>query len=229
MHRLAILEIDSAWEEDRCNDALKHLPEAVVKRALRYRTHEARQNLIASQVALREALVNLDEEPDRLDICPHGRPYLRDSSLQFNLSHSEARVVIAFARDSRLQQSLGVDVEWVHRRVERDALAKRFFAPAEHAFTLNSAENFFRVWTRKEAVLKTNGIGLRVELSSFEVLGNTVAQEITGRPLTLGTESRDHGYMVSWAVAQDWEPYQVKWLDYNDPSWAVQLREGIDG
>ena len=104
-----------------------------------------------------------------------------------------------------------------------------FFAPSEHAFTLNSPENFFRVWTRKEAVLKTNGIGLRVELSSFEVLADAVAQEITGRPLTLGTQSRDQGYMVSWAVAQDWEPYQVKWIDYSDPAWSVRLREGIDG
>ena len=229
MNRLSIVEVDSQWDEERCNDALNRLPEAVVKRALRYRTAEARHNLVASQIALREALTTLGEDPHQLDICPHGRPYLRDSDLQFNLSHSQSRVVIALARDKNLQESLGVDVEWIHRRVERDALAKRFFAEAEHAFTLHSAENFFRIWTRKEAVLKTNGIGLRVELSSFEVLGDTVAQEITGRPLTLGTQSRDSGYMVSWAVAQDWGTYRVKWIDYGDPLWREQLREGIDG
>lgn len=227
MNQLVILEVDTAWSEERCESALTDLPEPIVNRARRYRSDKARQNLVASQVALRQSLVALGENPASLEVCPYGRPFLAGSGFEFNLSHSEQRAVIAMSKDEHLFEALGVDVEWISRRVERDALAKRFFAPPEHNFTLKSAENFFTVWTRKEAVLKTNGLGLRVELDSFQVLENQVAQEITGRPLALGTELRDSGYMTSWAVALDWAPFRVVWVKYGDEDWQTQLRAGI--
>lgn len=229
MNRLVILEIDTNWSDGDCRTALAKLPGPVVERAERYRCAKSRQNLVASQVALRQTLNLLNEKESSLRVCDNGRPFLEGSELQFNLSHSEHRAVIAMARDVNLWESLGVDVEWTSRKVERDALSKRFFTPEEHRFTLGSEENFFRIWTRKEAVLKSNGIGLRVELDSFQVLDDEVAQEITGRPLILGTSVRDSGYLVSWAVASEWAPFEVSWVRFDAPGWRDRLMEGIRG
>jgi phosphopantetheinyl transferase len=227
MKELFLTEIDTNLDDAACRDAMAWLPADVQARALRYRCMKARKNLLASQRCLRGLLNRFSIPQSALRVCPQGRPFVQGGALEFNLSHSEERAVLAWSLDPDLREALGVDVEWIHRRVERDALAKRFFAPREHLYARLGAEEFFRVWTRKEAVLKTNGVGLRVPLSGFEVLEDTVSQEVTGRPLRLGTSLRDNGYLVSWAVPADWGEHRVVWLRYDHATGEVSP-EGID-
>jgi 4'-phosphopantetheinyl transferase len=101
-----------------------------------------------------------------------GKPELAlgatDAPLRFNLSHSKSIALLAVTLDSEV----GVDVEDV-RPIERD-VAKRFFSPAEVAsLSLLDGEEwlhgFYRCWTRKEAILKVEGVGLRIPLNSFDV------------------------------------------------------------
>lgn len=61
---------------------------------------------------------------------------------------------------------IGVDVERVDTRRSLLAIAQRFFAPEEHAVLERCGIDertalFHQWWTRKEAVLKATGIGLR--------------------------------------------------------------------
>ena len=88
--------------------------------------------------------------------------------LRFNLSHSKSVALLAVT----LKSEVGVDVEDV-RPIERD-VAKRFFSPAEIASMApldgeEWLEAFYRCWTRKEAILKVEGLGLRIRLDSFDV------------------------------------------------------------
>jgi len=103
-----------------------------------------------------------------------GKPFLADdaSGLRFNLSHSKTLAVLAVALD----MEVGVDVEDI-RPIESD-VAKRFFSPREVASlaTLEKPQSwsewldgFYRCWTRKEAILKAEGAGLRTPLDSFDV------------------------------------------------------------
>ena len=101
-----------------------------------------------------------------------GKPELifeaSDPPPRFNLSHSKSLALLAVTLDSKV----GVDVEDV-RPIERD-VAKRFFSPAEIASMapLEGEEwldAFYRCWTRKEAILKVEGLGLRIPLDSFDV------------------------------------------------------------
>jgi 4'-phosphopantetheinyl transferase len=103
-----------------------------------------------------------------------GKPFLAQdaSGLRFNLSHSKTLAVLAVAFD----MEVGIDVEDV-RPIEID-VAKRFFSTREVA-SLSSLEGseswsawldgFYRCWTRKEAILKAEGAGLRTPLDSFDV------------------------------------------------------------
>jgi len=101
-----------------------------------------------------------------------GKPELvltpSDLPLRFNLSHSKSLALLAVT----LGAEVGVDVEDV-RPIERD-VAKRFFSTAEIASMspLDGEEwldAFYRCWTRKEAILKVEGLGLRIPLDSFDV------------------------------------------------------------
>jgi phosphopantetheine--protein transferase-like protein len=229
MRSFVLVEVDCLWSQQRCQDSLGPLPPEVQARALRYRCDRARRSLLASQTALRQILDFLDVDQRQLAVCPKGRPYLKDSDLEFNLSHSQDRAVIGLARDNRLREGFGVDVEWMNRSVERDALAERFFSTNEFHYTRESPQRFFRIWTRKEAVLKSNGVGLRVPLNSFQVLEDVVSQEITGRALRLGTESRADDYVVSWALPVDRGEFRPVWVEAEAPGWLAKVAEGIAG
>jgi len=95
-------------------------------------------------------------------------PALSVPELTFNLSHTNRVGLLAVAADL----TIGVDVEEV-RPVEPGTV-ERYFSAKEQAdlTTLTGAdwlEGFYNCWTRKEAILKAEGIGLGVSLNSFDV------------------------------------------------------------
>jgi len=100
------------------------------------------------------------------------KPFLADcqATLQFNVSDSGDLALIGFAQSC----DLGVDVEFVKRMADMEAVARRFFSPEERSElqSLDEPERttaFFRCWTRKEAYLKALGDGLAAPLDSFQV------------------------------------------------------------
>jgi 4'-phosphopantetheinyl transferase len=116
-----------------------------------------------------------------------GKPELgltaAEPPLHFNLSHSKSIALLAVT----LGSEVGVDVEDI-RPIERD-VATRFFSPAEIASMapLDGEEwldAFYRCWTRKEAILKVEGMGLRIPLDSFDVsvLAEEPAALLAARP-----------------------------------------------
>jgi 4'-phosphopantetheinyl transferase len=116
----------------------------------------------------------LDRSPESLIFRerPGGKPDLvlssSDPQIRFNLSHSKSVALLAIALDIEV----GADVEDI-RPIE-PGVAARYFSAAELASLapLRSQEwldAFYRCWTRKEAILKAEGLGLRIPLESFDV------------------------------------------------------------
>ncbi len=90
--------------------------------------------------------------------------------IQFNLSHSHGRLLIAVAK----QQEVGVDLEWIRDDAEVAKLAQRFYSPAEYESVMGlpvaaQAAQFFRYWAAKEAFLKCKGVGLQFPLDRCEI------------------------------------------------------------
>lgn len=110
------------------------------------------------------------QRPDRLRFHygPQGKPAL-DGGPAFNLSHSGGWAALCVGPAGA---ELGLDIE-AHRPVE-PAVAERFFAPAEIAALAGLqgtawVQGFFRLWTRKEALIKALGSGLSCPLDSFDM------------------------------------------------------------
>lgn len=164
-------------------DALREMSALLSKeetaRAAMFRFDKHRNAYIIAHGALHSVLARyLAVEPQTLHFTTgkNGKPELADASrawLRFNISHSHERCLIAVARD----REVGVDIEWIHRNVSADKLAKRFFAPTEAAIFENMADrpehvrlqSFFNCWTRKEAFIKAIGEGLSFPLDKFVV------------------------------------------------------------
>ncbi len=100
----------------------------------------------------------------------HGKPHLLSpyTWLRFNLTHSQGRVVLVAARDV----TPGIDIENLSRKVRVQALAKRFFTPAESLALQQCAPAirktvFLQLWCHKEAVLKAHGVGIAFGLQKI--------------------------------------------------------------
>ncbi|MDI3310009.1 MAG: 4'-phosphopantetheinyl transferase superfamily protein, partial [Thermoanaerobacterium sp.] len=95
----------------------------------------------------------------------YGKPFLKDKSIFFSISHSCQWVSVAVDR-----KSLGIDVEKI-RNVNLN-VAKRFFSRDEFEDMIKSPDKidyFFTLWTLKESYVKALGMGLHIPLSSFTI------------------------------------------------------------
>ena len=120
---------------------------------------------------LRHVLARYVDEPAeslRFGTEPRGKPFLaHDSGVRFNLSHSGPMALVAVAR-----REVGVDVER-RRTVAHEARVARRIMTADELVrydALPEAERtafLLRVWTRKEALLKASGEGIRRSLQSL--------------------------------------------------------------
>ena len=133
-----------------------------VRRAERLLDPQKAQAFIVGRGRLRQILGAYRQcEPAALDFAygANGKPAL-DASLHFNLSHSGDWAVLAVTSGV----AIGVDLEQIDPALDYERLAARFFSVAEKAH-LHAASparrrrSFYRLWVRKEALLKGQGRG----------------------------------------------------------------------
>lgn len=101
----------------------------------------------------------------------HGKPYLYNNDIFFNMSHSGDDVVMAFC-----DSEVGVDIERINGR--RLNVAKRCFCEEEYEDIIlagnekEQSRKFLEYWTMKEAFVKCCGAGLIIPLNSFRLIDN---------------------------------------------------------
>lgn len=134
-----------------------------------------RRRYIAARAILRSLLGRyLDRAPENLtfDYGSHGKPALAVKSashggqdgqreIDFNLAHSEGLALYAFTCSGEV----GVDLEYMRDVPDWRQVAESFFSRRElarlHARPREiQRKEFFRGWTRQEAVLKAMGAGI---------------------------------------------------------------------
>src|ERR1700746_702014 len=110
------------------------LSEEELARAKRFRFCRDRQTYSATCALLRTILggyVGCNPETIIFHYSQKDKPFLESSPgaspVEFNVSHSGSRALLAFARG----REVGVDVEVVRSNFDYESLARRFFSPAE--------------------------------------------------------------------------------------------------
>jgi 4'-phosphopantetheinyl transferase len=145
------------------------------ERAERYLRKEVGRRFVVGRAALRRILgvcLKLSPSAIRIETDSLGKPRLAadgsESDMRFNLAHSGDLALVAVTRGCEV----GIDVEQF-RSVERwQQIALNYFHPSEDAAIaatepFRRAEAFLQCWTRKEAILKSAGVGLNQSLRSF--------------------------------------------------------------
>jgi len=150
-------------------------------RADRFHREEDRNRFMAARAILRKILADCLDRADaprgrmlRFGYGAHGKPFLMDDpQLRFNVSHSEDLIVIAATRVGEV----GVDIERQRLIKDMDGVVRLVFNDAERAAILGCPPAgrpmvFYRIWTRKEALIKAMGSGLTAlsDSSSFSLM-----------------------------------------------------------
>ncbi|HSB01710.1 MAG TPA: 4'-phosphopantetheinyl transferase superfamily protein [Anaerolineales bacterium] len=149
------------------------LSEEETQRAARFHFTADRNRFIAAHGCLRAVLTRyLRCLPDQFtfSVNSYGKPALNDHTLEFNLSHSSDVALIAISQERRV----GIDVERIRPGISSQVIAQQYFSKFEFAelqtLPLEQKEAaFFTCWTRKEAYIKAQGLGLSLPLESFDV------------------------------------------------------------
>lgn len=116
-------------------------------------------------------------------LTERGKPCFADTEPYFSLSHSHGTIFVALS-----DAPIGADVEFIDEKKRSDRLAERFFSDNE------KGEDFFTVWTRKEAYVKMTGEGI----CSLRSLDTTACDASF---LTLPyTDSEGKKYSISLAI-----------------------------
>lgn len=154
-------EFESLLSDDELNRA----------KAFRFDIH--RDRFMICRALLRKLISKYTDLPSRninFSYSQKGKPFLKDSLLRFNISHSVNRAVFAFTKF----HEVGVDIEFKKDMNDAHEIARRFFSEIEieEMMKLKVDEiktGFFNCWTRKEAFIKCIGEGLSFPLKNFAV------------------------------------------------------------
>lgn len=159
-------------------------PEISIANKFKYEKDKSRY--IIARSFLRKILSNiLGINPLDIIISTNkfGKPVLdhkKYSNIKFNLSHSGDIIVYAFS----LFNEVGIDIEILDSTINHLEIAKNCFSSEETLFLKNSknqfemTDKFFRIWTRKEALLKAVGTGLLPELKQIDVLQDVIKLDL---------------------------------------------------
>jgi 4'-phosphopantetheinyl transferase len=119
------------------------------------------------------------------------------AEINFNLSHSQNYLLIATS-----PVSVGIDIEFINQSFMYRTFLQDCFDIHERAFILNS-EDFYLLWTRKEAVLKASGEGLTDDLYQLNCLEDLSMRNHTR--YLLKSFQIDKHYIMSLATEVEWK------------------------
>ncbi|MBO9732443.1 MAG: 4'-phosphopantetheinyl transferase superfamily protein [Chitinophaga sp.] len=152
---------------------LKMLPEQMREKICKFRRWEDAHASLLGRLLLLQALAkaNCEQAINNIAYTNYGRPYIPGMP-DFSISHSGHLVVCAVGATGRI----GIDVE-MHAPIQVAEYCNQF--SAEEWCNIQHAGDpelvFYKYWTKKEAILKADGRGISLSLSSLHVAENEIA------------------------------------------------------
>jgi 4'-phosphopantetheinyl transferase len=155
----------------RCYE--ESLPDLYIKKARSYMFEKDACNFLLGKVLLLKGMrklgyLNIDLNDMRFN--EFSKPYF-NNGFSFNISHSGHYVVCALSKTC----NLGIDLEEI-KSIQFEHFIN-CFSETEWLYLINAANPltvFYKFWTKKEAVIKADGKGLGIPLSSVGVIDNRV-------------------------------------------------------
>lgn len=126
---------------------------------IKIKDNDAKYNTLISKLLLHYYFQkNYNISNFKIQRTRYNKPYIKNSNIHFNISHSKDLIVLAVNNSS-----IGIDVENI--TIFNYDIIKKFFSIKEEEY-INSFSNnekkkheFFKLWTQKESFIKCIGKG----------------------------------------------------------------------
>ncbi len=112
----------------------------------------------------------LQEKVNEIKTDTHGKPYIEGADFHFSLSHSGNYAVCAFGNTP-----VGVDLQQTKGKISKHIDRILSDSEKKYLFSLSEPEMilaFYRLWTKKESLLKWDGRGLRFPMQEISFIQN---------------------------------------------------------
>lgn len=160
------------FPDEEVQSVLLNLPDVISNEIDRYRCMDDKKCRLISRLLLQKYVVENNQKWnwDAWKRSSTHKPYLDQGPL-FNISHSGKIVLIGFSEE----MELGIDIEQINK-VDAEALSIYFHEDELTFLEKNnfSKDDFYKIWTRKEALLKAIGIGFLEGLNQISTIKDIV-------------------------------------------------------
>ena len=158
-------------EDTLFSQLLTQIPVRMQEQVFRYKKKEDRYRYLIGKILLQKGFDRLGMGPghslEHIQYTAYSRPFLPNSPLDFNVSHSGSCVVCAMSDSCRL----GIDVERIEPVQVEDFIDQMSHEEWERIRTAKDRlADFYRYWTEKECVIKANGKGLSIPLKECPII-----------------------------------------------------------
>lgn len=185
---------------------LSKLPRFIQEQILARQNEEDRRRSLAGYMLARRytaAFCNKKPEEMEFDFGEHGKPFVVNGRVHYNLSHCQNYVVLAVS-----EKPIGVDVEVVR---EFSALvAQKKFTEQEVEYIAAAGREgrsmqqaFYEIWTAKEAYLKYTGEGLYGGLNALTLKAENNHLVPENQAVQLSYDGSIPGAVIAVVQSQD--------------------------
>jgi 4'-phosphopantetheinyl transferase len=186
-----------------------------LQKAEKYHFEKDSNRFIICRALLKCILANrtgIDLYEIKIELDINNKPFLdKNNNIHFNLSHSKDYGIIALSNNN-----IGIDLEYLHNDFEYMDVMPTVFSLKEIDVVLskqNKTYQFFKYWTRKEAIVKATGTGINDFLTQIQVLDgyNILATNITEQNQDMRVISFDlnSNYVASVALTNSSVSYNT--------------------
>lgn len=133
------------------------IPKEQLKRVNTYKSLKAKTEALSGTTLLREVLIEKGINNPVFTHNKFGKPYLKDHTYYFNISHSYDYVSLAVAN-----KEIGIDIELIDKKAAR---VKRKFTNL--TTTGDEADFYTKLWVLKEGFMKWLGVGMTIPLKEI--------------------------------------------------------------
>ncbi len=186
MLQVYFAENDKEWSKDKLDEMMLPLPHDMLNKILAYKGWKERQSRILGKWMLMRLMEIFELSMTLADLkyTESNKPFLTPApspkerggttNFDFSIAHSGDMVICVGIRNAQI----GVDIEKIlpiELTDYEDHLTDNEWKHIQHAPDIQKA--FYEIWTKKEAIMKSLGRGIDMELDKLDVCGDTAMFE----------------------------------------------------
>lgn len=184
------------FNKEDLNDFYLRIPKQKRMQIDKYKNYEAKTRTLVAEILLNNLLAsqNISYQNTKYFNNKYGKPYLKNSELFFNVSHSSDYVITTISN-----KEIGIDIEKVRKTSLK--VINQFATSKEKKYILSSDENIeeriFKIYTLKEAYFKMLGTNLNHILEIEFIIKNDKVY-CSDKNVKVGFINDVKGYIIAY-------------------------------